>query len=117
VSELAFCVGALAIGHFRLGLGLAALQTLAFFTLVCGNQATTYAVRARRRIWAVPRPSRWVALSSGADVLIASVLAGCGWLMMPLPLWVLATVLAGAVVFAFAVDLGKVSIFNRLRIA
>jgi H+-transporting ATPase len=50
-SELAFCVGVLAFGHFRLGLGIATLQTLAFFTLVCGNRATTYAVRARGRIW------------------------------------------------------------------
>jgi H+-transporting ATPase len=40
VSELVFCVGVLAIGHFSLGLGLAKLQTLAFVALVCGNQAT-----------------------------------------------------------------------------
>ena len=31
VSELVFCVGVLAFGHFRLGLGIATLQTLAFF--------------------------------------------------------------------------------------
>jgi H+-transporting ATPase len=117
VSELAFCVGVLALGHFRMGWGIATLQTLAFFTLVCGNQATTYAVRARRRVWASPRPSRWVALSSGADLLIASVLAGCGWLMMPLPLWVLGSVLAGAIAFVFVLDLVKVSVFRRLQIA
>jgi len=64
VSELAFCVGVLAFGHFRLGLGIAALQTLAFFTLVCGNQATTYAVRARGRIWSSPHPCRWLLSSS-----------------------------------------------------
>jgi len=46
-SELAFCVSIVALGQFRLGFGTAALQTLAFFTLVCGNQAITYAVRAR----------------------------------------------------------------------
>jgi len=56
LSELAFCVGIIAPGHFRLGLGIAALQTLAVFTLVCGNQATTYAVRAHGRIWASPHP-------------------------------------------------------------
>ena len=32
VSELAFCGSALAIGHFRLGLGIATLQTLAFLS-------------------------------------------------------------------------------------
>ncbi len=116
VSELAFCIAVLAIGHFRLGLGIATLQTLAFITLVCGNQATTYAVRARRRIWASPHPSRWLILSSIADLLIASTLATCGWLMMPLPLLVVSSVLAGAVAFAFVLDLVKVSVFSRLMI-
>jgi H+-transporting ATPase len=116
VSELAFCVGALTIGHFRMGLGIAALQTLAFITLVCGNQATTYAVRARQRIWALPHPSHWVVISSVADVLIASTLAACGWLMMPLSLWAISGVIIGAIAFAFVVDLVKVSVFGRLKI-
>jgi H+-transporting ATPase len=117
VSELAFCVGVLAIGHFPMGLGIATLQTLVFFTLVCGNQATTYAVRARRRIWALPYPSRWLVLSSVADLLIALTLAERGWLMMPLPLVVLTSVLGGAIAFAFVLDLVKVSVFSRLKIA
>ena len=117
VSELVFCVGVLAIGHFRMGLGIATLQTLAFFVLVCGNQATTYAVRARRRIWSSPRPSRWLVLSSVADLLIALVLAERGWLMRPLPLLVLISVLGGAIAFAFVLDLVKVSVFSRLKIA
>jgi H+-transporting ATPase len=116
VSELVFCVGVLAIGHFRMGLAIATLQTLAFFTLVCGNQASTYAVRARERIWASPHPSRWLALSSVVDVLVALTLAGCGWLMMPLPFRVLGSVLLGAIAFAFVLDLVKVSVFRRLKI-
>jgi len=116
ISELAYCVGVLAFGHFRLGLGIAALQTLAFFTLVCGNQATTYAVRARGRIWSSPHPCRWLVSSSVVDVCIAATLARFGWLMMPLPIWVLASVLAGAVVFVFVLDLMKVSVFARLKI-
>jgi H+-transporting ATPase len=116
VSELAFCGGALAFGHFRLGLGIATLQTLAFFVLVCGNQATMYAVRARGRIWSSPRPSGWLVLSSVADLAIALTLAGCGWLMLPLPFWVLGSVLAGAFAFAFALDLVKGSVFSRLKI-
>jgi H+-transporting ATPase len=117
VSELAFCVGVLAIGHFHMGLAIATLQTLAFFVLVCGNQASTYAVRARRRIWASPHPSRWLVLSSVADLLIALVLAERGWLMRPLSLLVLISVLGGAIAFAFVLDLVKVSVFNRLKIA
>ena len=117
LSELVFCVSILAIGHYRMGMGIATLQTLAFVTLVCGNQAMTYAIRARGRIWASPHPSRWLVLSSFADLGSALTLAGCGWLMMPLPIWVLACVLAGAIVFVFVLDLVKVSVFARLKIA
>jgi H+-transporting ATPase len=117
VSELAFCVCVLAIGHFHMRMGIATLQTLVFVTLVCGNQATTYAIRAHRRIWSAPHPSRWVVLSSIADVLIAVTLASCGWLMMPLSFWVVSCVVAGAIAFAFVLDLVKVSVFSRLKIA
>ena len=116
VSELAFCGGALAFGHFHLKLEIATLQTLAFFVLVCGNQATMFAVRARGRIWSSPRPSRWLVLSSVTDLGIALTLAGCGWLMLPLPFWVLCVVLAGAIAFAFVLDLVKISLFGRLKI-
>jgi magnesium-transporting ATPase (P-type) len=108
--------GVLALGHFRLGLGIATLQTLAFFVLVCGNQATMYAVRARGRMWSSPRPSRWLILSSVADLVIALILAGCGWLMLPLPLWVLGSVLVSAIAFTFVLDLVKSSVFSRLKI-
>jgi H+-transporting ATPase len=116
VSELVFCVTVLAIGHFRMDMGISTLQTLAFFTLVCGNQATMYAARARRHIWSSPYPSRWLVSSSVTDLVIASTLAGSGWLMMPLPLWVLGSVAAGAIAFAFVLDLVKVSVFCRLKI-
>jgi len=56
-------------------------------------------------------------LSSVADVLIAATLAGCGWMMMPLPFWVLGGVLVGAIAFAFVLDLVKVSVFRRLKIS
>jgi hypothetical protein len=37
--------------------------------------------------------------------------------MTPLPVWVLASVLAGAMVFVFVLDLVKVSVFARLEIS
>lgn len=116
ISELAFCVGVLAIGYFLMGLDILTLQTLAFFLLVCGNQATAYVGRARGRIWASPHPSRWLVLSSVADLLIALVLAERGWFMKPMPLAVLLSVLVGAIVFAFVLDLVKVPVFRRLKI-
>jgi hypothetical protein len=48
--------------------------------------------------------------------VIALALAGCGWLMSPLPFSVLGGVLAGAFAFAFALDLVKVPVFRRLNI-
>jgi H+-transporting ATPase len=48
--------------------------------------------------------------------VIALALAGCGWLMAPLPISVLGGVLAGAIAFAFVLDLVKLSVFGRLKI-
>ena len=115
-SELVFCITVLAVGKFHLGLGIEALQTLAFLALVTGNQATTYANRTRQNLWSI-RPSFWLVFSSVADLLIAMALANRGIAMAPLPWMVMGGVLLGAVVFAFMVDVIKVPVFNRLRIA
>jgi len=117
MAELLYCGSVLAVGHYRLGLALGALQTLAFFVLVCGNQATMYAVRARDHLWSAPHPSRWLALSSIADLLIAMTLAGCGWFMKPLSPGIMGGVLAGAMAFAFGLDWVKIRVFRRLKIA
>jgi H+-transporting ATPase len=116
ISELVFCTAVLAIGKFHLGLGIEALRTLAFLVIVFGNQATTYTNRSRQRLWST-RPSIWLVLSSVADLAIASTMANRGIAMAPLPVLVMGVMLAGTVVFAFLVDLVKVPIFNRLRIA
>jgi H+-transporting ATPase len=116
VAELMFCTAALAVGKFRLGLGIETLQTLAFLVIVFGNQATMYANRTRQRLWSI-RPSFWVVLSSAADLLIASIIANRGIVMAPLPPLVMGGTLSGAIVFAFAVDIAKVPVFNRLGIA
>ncbi|MFZ0360519.1 MAG: HAD-IC family P-type ATPase [Terriglobales bacterium] len=115
IGELLFCTAVLAIGKFRLGLGIETLRTLAFVVIVFGNQATMYANRTRQRLWST-RPSSWLLLSSITDLLIASVLANRGIAMSPLPLFVMGALLAGAVVFAFALDIVKVPVFNRLGI-
>jgi H+-transporting ATPase len=115
ISELVFCTIVLLIGKFRLGMGIAALQTLAFVLIVFGNQATTYTNRTRQRLWST-RPSFWLVLSSAADLLIASTMANRGIAMARLPLLVMGGTLVGAIVFAFMVDIVKVPIFKRLRI-
>jgi H+-transporting ATPase len=103
------------IAKFRLGLGIEALQTLAFVAIVFGNQATTYLNRDRRRLGS-SRPSRWLAGSSVVDVGIASTLAIGGIAMAPLPVWVVGGILVAAAVFAFIADFAKVPLFRRLGI-
>ena len=116
VCELVFCSCVLAFAKFRLGLGLDALRTVAFLAIVFGNQATTYANRARRRIWAT-RPSKWLVGSSLVDLVIASTLAAFGIAMSAVPLTLVGGMLVTAAVFAFAVDFAKVPMFVRLGIA
>jgi H+-transporting ATPase len=115
VCELAFCTAVLAICKFRLGFGIEALQTMAFLAVVFGNEASLYAIRARQRLWSMP--SRWLVLSSVADVLIASTLATCGIVMTALPVILVAATLAAAIAFAFIADVAKFPILRRLRIA
>jgi H+-transporting ATPase len=116
VLLLAFCIGVLAAGKYGLDLGIDALRTLAFLTLVFGSQATIYAVRERRHLWR-SRPSLVLALSSVADIGIAATLAVSGIAMTPLPSSMVAATFAAASVFAFALDLVKVPVFTRLGIA
>jgi H+-transporting ATPase len=113
---LAFCAGVLAVGKFGMNLGIEALRTVAFVALVFGSQSTIYAIRERRHLWS-SRPSVWLAVSSVVDVLIASILAVGGIAMTPLPVLAVAGTLVAAVVFAFVLDMVKVPVFARLRIA
>jgi len=115
IGELAFCVSVLAFGVYRMKFGIEALQTLAFVTIVLGNQATTYTNRERRHLWS-SRPSSWLIVSSIADLLIASTLAVGGIAMTPLPALMVAGTLAAAIVFALLLDLVKVPVFRRLGI-
>jgi H+-transporting ATPase len=115
VGELMFCTAVLAFGLYRMGYGIETLQTLAFVALVAGNQATTYTNRERRYLWS-SRPSGWLILSSAGDLLIASTLAAAGIAMAPLPAWLIAGILAAAIVFAVLLDLVKVPVFRRLGV-
>ena len=115
LGELAFCVTILSLGIYRMGFSITRLQTLAFITIVFGNQATTYTNRERRHLWS-SRPSVWLIGSSVLDVLIASTLAIGGIAMASLPASVVTGTLVAAAVFAIVLDLLKVPIFRRLGI-
>jgi H+-transporting ATPase len=113
---LVFDTGVLAFGKFGMHLEIDALRTLTFVVLVFGGQATLYAIRDRQRFWG-HRPSAWLAVSSVADILIASTLAVAGFAMTPLPAMLVLGTLAAACVLTVFLDLIKIPILHRLGIA
>jgi H+-transporting ATPase len=113
---LAFCTGAMLIGHYRLGLDPSSLQTLCMIALVFGGEATLYNVRERHHLWS-SRPGKWVIIASVGDLMIISALAVRGVAMKPLSISVVGSMLLAAVLFAFLLDLIKVPTFRRFQIA
>jgi H+-transporting ATPase len=116
ICFLAFSTTLLAVGKFYLHLGTEALQTLSVVGIVFGSQATTYVIRGRQHLWGL-RPSLWLVLSSIADILIISTLATFGIAMAPLPISLVAWEFAAAVAFGAVLDVVKIPVFTRLRIA
>jgi len=113
---LAFCLGFLALGKYEMHYGIDTLRTLTAIVLVYGSQAITYAVRDRRHLWGL-QPTRWLVLSTCADILFISVLANRGLAMAPLSLGVLATVLGAAVMFWMVLNMIKIPIFAKLELS
>lgn len=99
----------------RPGSSIAELQTLVFVMLVFTGQATLYAVRERGHFWSTA-PSRWLILTSIADILVVFLLATQGWLMTAVPVHSVAAVLGLGLLYLVAADVLKVQVFRRLRI-
>lgn len=115
LCKLGFSTAMLALGAFRLGLDPGELQTLAFVTLVFGNQSVLYVVRERRSMLS-SKPGKWVLAASTADIVIVSALALSGILMEPLPGQVVVAILAAAIGFAFILDRIKLGIAAKIGI-
>jgi len=98
-------------GTVVLHLGLAHMQTMVFVWLVTSGQATIYLVREREHFWH-SRPSTWLAITSGVDVVVVLLLAGTGFMMTPIGLLPLGVVLGTSVVYLLLVDLLKGAIFR-----
>ena len=113
---LAFCTGILAVGKFEMHYGIDTLRTLTAIVLVYGSQSITYAIRDRRHFWGL-RPTKWLVLSTCADLLFISVLANLGIAMAPLSLAVLATILGAAVLFWMFLSVVKIPTFAKLRLS
>jgi H+-transporting ATPase len=113
--KLAFSTALLAFGKFKLGLDAGPLQTLAFVTLVFGNQAVLYAVRERRPMWRSV-PSIWVLASSALDIAFAATFALFGIVMAPLPWNEVAAVFVAAAGFALILDRIKLPVLRAFKI-
>jgi len=113
---LVFSTAILAVGKFKLHLGIDAIRTLSVVGIVFGSQATTYVIRGRQHLWGL-RPSLILVISSVADVLIIAALAGLGIAMAQLPVAIIAGEFAAAIVFGVFLDLVKLPVFARLGIS
>jgi H+-transporting ATPase len=109
---LTFSTTILFLGVKAFHLSLGSIRSLAFLTLVIGNQATIYAIRERGPS-GNSLPGRWLILSSVVDVLIALVLAHFGVLMKPLSNQIVFVVFLGAFLYMIILYRLKIVIFNR----
>ncbi len=100
-------------GRDFLGLPLPQLQTLVFVMLVFTGHGMVYLVRERHHFWN-SAPSRWMIISSVADVIVVCLLATRGILMAPLPDAVVVSVILACVLYLIALDFLKVPILRRL---
>ena len=116
ICFLVFSTALLAIGKYKLGMGIDALRTLSVLGISFGSQATTYAIRNRRHFLG-PRPTIWLIASSVADLLIMSTLAIRGIAMAPLPASIIFCELGAAVLFGLVLDGIKIPVFARLGIS
>jgi len=110
-----FSLSVLLVGRDVFSLSRDQIQTLAFLTLVFGGQGTVYLVRERSHLWR-SRPSRWMLMSSAADLIIVSFLATRGMLMAPLVGSLVGGLLFAVVIYLFVVDFLKIAIFRRFGV-
>ncbi len=103
------------VGRDTLHLPLGQLQTLVFLMLVFTGQGNVYLVRERNRLWH-SMPSRWLVLSSAADIVAVSLIATKGILMAPISWSLVASLLAIVLAFLFVIDGVKVYIFRQFGV-
>jgi H+-transporting ATPase len=113
--KLLFCVSAIAMGAFRVGLSSAEMQTLTLTMLVFAGQGMVYVLRERRAIWS-SRPSLVMGFFSLLDITAIASFAVFGILMPPLPLRIVFTLAAATVMFIMVLDRVKLMLFRRFRV-
>ena len=113
--RLFYLIVVLAAAWYALGFNPGEMQTLTFVLLVFAGQGNMFVLRERGRLWhSWPAPIVFVA--SFADVALVASLALGGVLMSPLPISIVALVLATTLGFSLGMDSLKVAVLSRLRI-
>jgi H+-transporting ATPase len=102
-------------GRDYLHLPLRQLQTLVFLMLVFTGQGNVYLVRERGHFWS-SRPSRWLMISSVADVIVVSLMATRGILMAPIAWGQVGGLLLVVLAFLFVVDGAKIRVFRHFGV-
>lgn len=97
-----------------LAMPLPQLQTLSFIALVFTGQGMVYLVRERNHFWN-SAPSKWMLISSAADIAAVCAMSIMGILMAPLPATIVAGVFLACVVYLAALDLVKTPLLRRLK--
>jgi magnesium-transporting ATPase (P-type) len=103
------------VGKDILHLPLRQLQTLVFLMLVFTGQGNVYLVRERNRLW-YSLPSRWLILSSAADIVVVSLMATSGILMAPISWSLVSSLLVIVLIFLFLIDGVKVHVFRHFGV-
>lgn len=109
---LIFSIGILVVGRDWLQLPPLQLQTWSLYIRFY-RSGHGYLVRQRGHFWN-SRPSKWLLLSSVADIAVVSVLATRGILMEAIRPQLVFTILIACVCYLAVTDLVKVSLLRRL---
>lgn len=89
-------------------------QTLIFvWLMLSGVFATLYVTRTPRHFWEKPYPGKMLVVTTFVTVLATIVLAVEGWLMAPITLNIIMTLLLLTLAYLFLADFVKVSIFKE----
>jgi H+-transporting ATPase len=102
-------------GRDILHLPVRQLQTLVFLMLVFTGQGNVYLVRERKRLWH-SLPSRWLILSSIADVVLVSLPATSGVVMAPISWSLVTSLFIIVLIFLFVVDGVKIHVFRHFGV-
>jgi H+-transporting ATPase len=114
IPLLLLSFGLFYLGRDLLRLPSGQLQTMMFVMLVFSAQCTVYTVRERHHFWH-SLPSRWMLLSSAADIAVVSLLATKGILMAAVPFNIVLLTLAATVIYLPLADYLKMFIFGHFR--